>query len=67
MRIDFGAHVWYTVYVYMLAVVLCLQCLKHHQYSKNAIKFPPPKSEKGGEKRKKVKKFFLKSGGQTLI
>ena len=42
-----------------------LQRLKHRQYTKNTIKIPPPKPEKGGGKRKKLKKIG-KSGGQSL-
>ena len=35
-----------------------MQRFKHREYIKNTIKIPPPKSEKGGENEKKLKKFF---------
>lgn len=35
-----------------------MQRFKHREYIKNTIKIPPPKFEKGGGKRKKVKKIF---------
>ncbi len=56
----------YVLTMYSQRFRACLQRLKHREYSKNAIKIPPPKPEKGGEKRKKSKNFF-KSGGQTLM
>lgn len=33
--------------------------MKHSQYSKNTINFPPPKLQKGGENRKKIKKMRI--------
>ena len=48
--------------IYLQRFLSQRQRLKHREYSKNKMKIPPPKFEKGGENRKKSKKIY-KSGG----